>query len=308
MRNIILTMLLLATIHVARAQVLSGEQPDAGHGFGFTIPAGWAGAMGSDGYLMQNEGVPGMILIAPKRFADQDEVVRTFSESTNDGQTILSPTEAPSVDADGTVRVEQTGTMQGNAVKVLVRARLNPYGGNTANVMAIAPHEHFGPALEEALGRILASIRYTKPSGQGASTAKLPEDDQWKARLSGTRLTRLESYNSPSSTEGGIGGGYSSEQRIDLCPEGHFKTTSSSGYVIGGAHASGYGSGSNAGSGTWRVLRGIGGMATLRLQYHDGTVVEHRLGWEDGKTFLDGDRWFRTSLAQDGPDYAPDCP
>ena len=33
MRNIILTMLLLATIHVARAQVLSGEQPAMNFGF-----------------------------------------------------------------------------------------------------------------------------------------------------------------------------------------------------------------------------------------------------------------------------------
>jgi hypothetical protein len=48
--------------------------------------------------------------------------------------------------------------------------------------------------------------------------------------------------------------------------------------------------------------------ALLRLRFHHGRVAEYRLGWQEGKTYLNGERWYRTTLASDGPEYAPACP
>jgi hypothetical protein len=132
-------------------------------------------------------------------------------------------------------------------------------------------------------------------------------DRVWRDRLSGTRLTYMDTYTSSPMTEGGIGGGVSTQKRIDLCPEGHFRTNVQSEHTFSGAEVSAAGAGTQQGQGTWQAARTANG-TVLRLRYADGRVVEYRLGWEDGRTFLDGERWYRTSRANDGDAYAPDCP
>jgi hypothetical protein len=299
MKDLYLASAMIVAPLVLPAQQLTGEQQDTGSGFGFTIPDGWVGAASTDGYVLGHTTVPGMILIAPKPHADLATV---------------------QIGADSTVTVVQAGTVQGTPVKVMASARLNPFGGNTANLMAFASVHEFGPALENALRSVQASVRYSarsgpsKGTGPDAATGQVsdPGDDGidmlWKERLSGTRLTYMESYNSPSSTEGVISGGYSVQERIDLCAEGHFKTGSRSEHTISGADVSGYSSGSDAGEGTWKALHTSDGSSVLRLGFNNGRVVDHRLEWQDGKTYLNGVRWYRTSLANDGPEYAPDCP
>lgn len=300
-------LIILATAGIrTHAQELTGKQRDAGLGFEFTIPEGWAGVAGNGGYVLGHATIPGAILISANPHEGMDALKRAFTDPT-DGETAnLHLVGAPQITKDSTIKVTQTGTMQGTPVKVVATARLNPFGGNTANLMALAPAESFSAELEAALMKTQSSVRYT--SGAGSSSAETGTIDQaWHGRLAATRLTYMESYSSPASVEGGIGGGYSIHRRIDLCPEGHYKTDSRSDQSFSGSEVSAYGSGSQEGSGRWQALRS-NGASVLRLTSHEGQVIEYRLGFEDGKTFLNGERWFRTSLAADGPDYAPDCP
>ncbi|WKZ64948.1 MAG: hypothetical protein QY325_09255 [Flavobacteriales bacterium] len=290
----------------AAAQPLTGAQPDAGFGFAFTIPEGWVGAASAEGYVIGHQTVPGMVLVAPKHHGDLAALQRTFAESTDDGTSSLRAVAPPQTLADGSVRVEQRGTVEGAPVKVVAIAKLNPHGGNTANLMALAAADGFSPQLEQALLAVHRSVRYTAaPRTAGADG---PPDAQWKQRLAGARLTYMDSYNSPAATEGGIGGGYSIHRRIDLCPEGHFKTDGSASHSFSGADVSAVSSGSSAGEGRWSAVRGSDGNALLRLRFNDGRVAEYRLGWQEGKTYLNGERWYRTTLASDGPEYAPACP
>lgn len=299
--------LCLLTYSFLPAQELTGTQPDHGIGFSFTIPPGWVGSGSTEGFIMGHMSIPGAILLAPKPHADLDALVRTYSEPTDDGDAHFELIGQPRVLDDNTVEVMQTGSVQGTPMKVIAVARLNPYGGNTANLMALAPVESFSDELRSALMAALASVDYTKPSAVPASAGG-STDQTWRDRLSGARLTYMESYSSPSRTEGGIGGGYSIDRRIDLCPQGHYKSSSSSGHTMSGSDVSAYGQGGTTGDGTWSAVRIANGNTVLRLSPTTGPVREYVLTFQDGKTYLDGTRWFRTTLASDGPEYAPDCP
>ncbi|MBL7939277.1 MAG: hypothetical protein JNL43_07950 [Flavobacteriales bacterium] len=293
----------------ARAQELTGEQRDTGLGFEFTVPEGWVGARAEGGYVIGHMTVPGAILISAEHHADLEALVRAFSEPTNDGNSALEAVQPPEMIADSTVKVVQSGTIEGTAVKVIGIAKLHPRNGNSANLLALAPGDVFGVELEAALYTLQESIRYVDaPIPMETVEDDADIDRVWQERLSGTRLTYLESYSSPAPTEGSIGGGYSIDRRIDLCPEGHYKTGSQSEHSFSGSDVSAYGSDRTNGSGTWRAVVLSDGSSALRLQALDGGMRDYHLGFEDGKTYLNGQRWYRTSLAADGPDYAPDCP
>lgn len=313
MRTWIPIIIIALTVPVARAQELTGTQTDAAHGITFTVPEGWVAASTPEGYIFGHTVVPGMILLSPMHHEDLAALARIFSEPTDDGTSVLHAVEGPEVGADSTVKVVQAGTMQGTPVKVVAIARLNPYHGSTANLMAFAASGEYGEALDQALMALHRSVRYAPagapvPRSVDAVQEDGPVDNLWKQRLSGTRLTYMDSYSSPAATEGGISGGYSVHRRIDLCPEGHFKTDASSEHTFSGEDVSAAGSGSSSGQGTWNAMHNADGNVVLRLRFNDGHTVDHRLGWEDGRTYLDGERWFRTSMANDGPAYAPDCP
>lgn len=305
MRQLLLIVIAAAGT-LAQGQQLTGPQRDTGLGFEFTIPEGWIGVAGNGGYVLGHDRIPGAILISAKPHDGMEALTRAFTDPTDGESATLRLVGAPLISKDSTITVTQSGTMQDTAVKVVATARLNPYGGNTANLMAVAPSESFGPELEAALMTTQATVRYTGSVG-GASIALGAVDQEWHDRLAGTRLTYMESYSSPANVQGAIGGGYSIHRRIDLCPEGHYKTDSRSEEALGGSEVSAYGSGHQSGAGTWEALRLSGG-SVLRLTSNDGHVLEYGLGSEGGKTFLNGERWYRTTLAADGPEYAPDCP
>lgn len=302
-----LLMVLTAVTGIARAQELTGPQRGTGMDFDFVIPDGWAGVSGPEGYVIGHASIPGAILLSAQPHASLDALVKAYTDPTDDGSSQLALVGRARISSDSTVIVTQVGTMQGTPVKVIACARLNPYGGNTANLMALAPTESFTPELEAALMNTQASVRYHR-SIVASAPADGPIDATWKSRLAGARLTYMESYSSPSTTEGGIGGGYSINRRIDLCPEGHYRTDARSEHSFSGSEVSAYGSGNDSGAGTWQALKLSDGASVLRLTARDGRVTDYRLGFDGGKTYLNGERWYRTTLAADGPEYAPDCP
>ncbi len=132
---------------------------------------------------------------------------------------------------------------------------------------------------------------------------------EWTQLLNNCRLTYMESYNSSSYDYNSgyySGGGYSIDNKIDLCAKGYFLTQSSNNMTMGSDVVSSYGQSKSSGEGTWQVTE-QGGTAVLLLHFHDGSSRQYRLGFENGKTFLDGKRWYRTNYANDGAQYAPNC-
>lgn len=284
---------------------LTGPQRAAAFGYRFTIPEGWQGREANGSYLLEHGEIPGVIMLSPERYTDLEALKQSLVMPTDDGHgTAMQVSEGPEVIAGRTVSVMQTGTLEGSPVKAVAIATLNSEG-YSVNVAALAALPQFSEALVQAWGAVHKSIVHEKPSPTAATAGGV--DPLWRDRLSDARLTYLGHYNSPSATEGGIGGGRSTTARIDLCAAGHFRTSSRSEQVLSGADASAVNSGSAQGEGMWEVVRVEQG-TVLRLRYADGRVEEHRLGWENGRTYLDGERWYRTTRSADGDAYAPDCP
>ncbi|OWY24644.1 hypothetical protein BVG80_05310 [Sphingobacteriales bacterium TSM_CSM] len=132
--------------------------------------------------------------------------------------------------------------------------------------------------------------------GSNSAVAK-----EWKNLLADTRLTYMDSY---SSGYGDNYGGYSVERKIELCSRGFFTYSGNSNFSVNAPAATGYSYGNSGGDGTWSVIDSGNGGAILQLNFNDGSTAQYNLGYQNGKTFLNGERWFRVTAAEGG-DYAP---
>ncbi len=61
-----------------------------------------------------------------------------------------------------------------------------------------------------------------------------------------------------------------------------------------------------SGSGTWNVVGNEQGEPVLRLSFYDGEIWEYVITENDGKTLLNGTRYFRT-YGTSGQDDGPNC-
>ena len=323
MRATTIAILLLCSTY-ATAQSLTGvqEQP----GYTFTIPEGWVGQRSGDGYVLVHEAVTGMLMVVPGDYADLAAMRSDLASPTEGEGTSMKTTEGPIEMGTNTLGVTQEGTMDGTEVRAVAIATWNASGGRTVNVAGLAPVAVFSEDLLRAMQLVHSSITYTGTAPVAAPAAQQrrpvqeqtapppaagPIDQEWHERLSGFRLYYSESSSTPvgSGASGGVYGGYSATRMIHLCTEGYFKVESSSEHALGADDAlSSVGSSSSSGNGTWSAIKLPDGRSILRLVYNDGGVREYRLEFEDGRTYLDGQRWSRTSLATDGPKYAADCP
>jgi hypothetical protein len=114
-----------------------------------------------------------------------------------------------------------------------------------------------------------------------------PLAQQWLEHLRGKKVSFLESYSS------GASGGYAMRRDFYLCSDGRFsfrENSSVSIYVPGASAGSG---GRSSGEGRWRVLA-QGEHAVLELAWSDGAVAVRRLEYAEGRTYIDGERWYVT--------------
>jgi hypothetical protein len=131
------------------------------------------------------------------------------------------------------------------------------------------------------------------PATPGRLSDNNPQSLQWLNHLRGKLLSRLSSYTS------GTAGGYSSNERMLLYPNGQFEYYSSSSVSVqseGPVYtASGSSGGQGIRRGTWRIVTAQG-TSYLALVY-EGTAKEEyaELDFRDNKTFIDGRRAFVTA-------------
>lgn len=169
------------------------------------------------------------------------------------------------------------------AITVAVR-----YRDGVILMMAIGVKDKI-TAQEKSIRSLIASIAPDKNAAPaGSESENSPQAKQWKQRLSGKKLTYLSSIN------GGSGGGGSSQTIIRLAASGAFNYHSSSSvavYVEGGGATS---ASKDEGEGTWRIFT-KDGQTALELRFTNGKPAKrYALTGADGKTFLNGTRYFVT--------------
>jgi hypothetical protein len=308
----LLLLLLLLPLGAAQAQQAApAEITDAAWGIQFAPPDGWMQHPAAEGYLFASPTQGALMAVLPHE-ARTVEALRAEARRgiTDDYGTRLQVTSAIADFGEQGVAAAFDGRIEGSRARAYAVGLVAPQGRGVTVLVATAPQafteEH--RALAEDVAR---SVVFTEPpaetaSAQGDSSEPTgAEEQEWKEFLHGCRLSYFNRYNS-----GYGGGGYTDETVVDLCPgyfvfNDHSETVFNETDPVSGSDA--YMHSTRKGSGQWSVVR-QDGASVLQLRFHDGTVQSHVLGWDDGKTFLDGQRWLRTCNPNDAVVEArPQC-
>lgn len=277
------------------ALVAQGTPVDYAHlGIAFHIPQGWMAEEVDGTVVMASEGTPGVIFLTTHEIKDMATLRANAMEGLSIEENVLLRPDGAAEDLrNDVVAVRYRGMVQLMPTRGYGIGMLNPHGEGLS-IVALCAEELWSDALERTAQSIMRSTEFKKVQAG-------PEAQRWIQHLKGSRLSYFERYSSQGNG-GSVGGGYSSEQRIDLC-DGWFSIVGTSSVSMGGDAVSGHASGGKRGHGTWDVVPGPDGRQVLRLTHHDGERNMFTLEEREGKLHLNGVRWFRTT---DG-EHAPDC-
>lgn len=266
-------------------------------GISFTIPDGWVGQEGEGVFLMGSNSIPGLVLLTTSPVASvaamRQEAAAGIVEEASGTNLQLSSQLTPL--SDQALAGEFSGLLEYQPAKAYVIGTYNPYG-QSVTIMAVTLTNMYSEQHPAVAKSIWKSLQFKKPQLP-------PVVEQWKERLNGVRLTYMESYSSSdySNPNYTSGGGYSKEERIDLCPEGYFNYNDRFNMS---ADVPGVGAQQNSrqrGGGTWSVTANASGQPVLQLSFHSSEVYEYILSQEGDKTFLNGNRYYRTWTGENTP-------
>jgi hypothetical protein len=295
----------LATCCLALLAALPADAQITGHveapelGVSFDLPAGWEAHENNGTWDVGNGEVAGAIMVTTHPHTGLGDLERDMlnvtSEDPGNRMERIGKAQHP---RPGTVLMEFQGMLEWRPWHVLGIGSVSAQGGRGLSIMAIAPGTDMDPALREAALAIMHSTRYSTPVIPDLVT-------QWRQHLTGTRLTLISSYSSMPGTEGGIAGGVSSQRIIDLCPQGVYRAGGRADLTLSGAEASAWSASKDAEQGRWEVSATDPSAVQLVLRADNGGERTYRLEDRNGATYLNGERWFRTT-ADDG-EHAPRC-
>lgn len=286
----------LSTLNIVHAQQ-TGKVDYKVLGISFTIPDGWVGQEGDGVFLMGSQTIPGVIILTTNEAKSieqmkQEARVGIADQNGTNLQMLGNNFESVGSNGIGTVFV---GTAEWQPAKAYVAGLVNPYG-SSVSIIAMTLKDQYSEAHKKAALAVAQSVQFKKP-------VYGPIVQEWKEKLSGTRLTYMNSYSSvdysnPNYTSGG---GYSDKEVIDLCPQGYFNHSSSSqmSLDVPGATASSRNNG--AGAGTWKVIANTSGQAVLQLNFYNQQVYEYTLSMDGDKTMMNSKRYFRTWTGENQP-------
>lgn len=299
-QHILLLLTLLAAIHYASAQQ-TGLIDYPHLGLQFTIPEGWVGQEAEGGFLVGHQSKPGFAFLTAMEATSLEEIRAEGQQGIReaDGTYLQLQGSMEQLDANSLGGVF-SGTLQQSPAKAYMLGVLNPHGSGLLIMAASTPEQYSEMHRQLALD-LANSLKFSKPKVP-------PVAAKWQQKFSNAKLTYMESYSSSGSSYGGYstGGGYSITKEIHLCAQGYFKSSGSSSMSIDTGGAFGGSRGNSSGDGRWEIAGDQNGQPVLRLTFYNGKVSEYTLTSEEGKTFLNGDRYYVT-YASSGTDYAPDC-
>lgn len=295
-----------ASVGNSAARPLTGNGNETGDkylGFKFTPPAGWEAQFTGAGYLLVSRTEKGFIVVLPHEYSTVEQIkIATREGLADQNGTNLQVSGSPQSFGASGIAVEFSGVVQGQAARGRAISLLSPYGGGIT-ILAAVEQATYSTSFARYVESIAQTVVFSKPEIP-------PVAEQWRQQLANCRLTYLWSYYSGGGSDGAYAGG-SQQTVIDLCAQGFFRYSDHNQMAVDGgnafgAGASGFGGGSNQGNGTWKITA-RGAQPVLVLAFHDGRVQEYRLSQQDGKTFLDDKRFFRTYANDPNPEHRPVC-
>ena len=265
-------------------------------GITFIVPDDWVGQQTALGFLITSTKTPGFILIFSNDIKDMNTMKSEALKGivNNNGTSLQLTGNLEFLQKNGYAG-KYTGTLEWQQTYSFIAGIINPYGNSITVLCATKPNLYSDEHRKITL-QIVNSMQFIKPNRE-LSTIDI--DNEWKTILNDSRLTYMSTYST-------YGGGSSSKRIIDLCSKGYFNFTSSYSMALDTGGAFGSSSDANKGTGTWKVIKNTFGKPILQLTFYNGEVYEYVLTTDkDDKTFLDGERYFRTYKG--AGKYSPDC-
>lgn len=263
-------------------------------GIEFTIPDGWVGQEGNGAFIMGSNSIPGIILLLPQSYTDiaamKKDLMAGYADEAGTNLTAEGNSETLT---DNTLGVIYTGVVEGQPAKGYAIGAFNHLGNEVA-ILALTTVSQFGDQHISLAKSVAKSLRFFAPK-----TAPIIEE--WNQLLRGTKLTYLDSYYSPSYTEGGISGGYSTKIVFDLCPEGYFIHYGNDLMSAGGESSNAFSSSKSEGSGTWKVIVNASGQPTLQFTFNNNEVWEYTLEMREKSLYMNGNKYYRTWTGENAP-------
>lgn len=294
--SLIVLLMLCSTRALYAQETGKVNYPDLG--ISFHVPEDWVGNKVASGFAITSSKTQGVIMILTHdlhSIPDMEQEAKSGFEISKN--TILTPINGVEKISDNTIAGMYTGTIDTKPVKALIVGVINPYG-NGLTILCAAGANLFTEDLQKAGLIVTASVDFYNPDVQKATDSSYEESAELSEVFKNCRLTFMETY-------GTFGGGYSNRTTIDLCGKGYFKHSSFSTVSMDAGGSSGYGGNNNQGAGTWRVVKKQE-LSELQLTFYNGKVYEYIISIdEEGKTFLDGERYFRTYKG--AGKYSPQC-
>ncbi|MEL7119420.1 MAG: hypothetical protein AAFO07_08270 [Bacteroidota bacterium] len=258
-------------------------------GVSFTIPNGWIGQEAEGMFIIGSNTTPGIILVTTHESTTLEQLKQEATVGMNDGQgTQLTASGSIENIGSDAIGVNMAGTLEWQAAKGYAIGVINPHGTGVL-IMALSTPQQYSETLTKAAKQVKNSLSFRKPETG-------PIVQQWKSQVGGRRLTHMNSYYSPSYTDGGISGGYSDKVIIELCNNGSFTHSSSYTMSASGSNASVYDSDQGYGDGKWKITVNGAGQPILQLNFYKGEVYSYDLTFQDEYLHMNGKKYFRTAL------------
>ena len=262
-------------------------------GISFVIPEGWIGQESGDMLIMGSESINGFLVMQAHNLSLEQlkkEAYKGIDEGNGTRMKLDGDYEAGPDFIGGVFG----GSVEWEPAKGYLLGVTNSVGMGVM-ILGVTKPEMYNDSYRDLCFEVYNSIKFSEVD-------RTAEFEEWKKWLSDSRLTYMNSHYSSDYTVGGISSGYSSERKIDLCSKGYFTDSSNNDMSISGSGVSGYSSGSDEGSGTWKLEMTIEGYMLI-LNYSSGEMEQYNLAYEDSKFYMNGVRYFVTSEGE----YAPNC-
>ncbi len=292
-----LVLLMLCSTQTLYAQA-TGKVDYPELGVSFHVPEGWIGYKVTPGFAITSSKTKGIILIVTHDMHSIPDMEEEAKNGIEIGPTtLLNPINGVEKIADNAIAGMYNGIIDSKPAKALIVGMINPHGYGIT-ILCATGADLFTEDLKKTGLMVTKSVTFYNPKAQTNAIITQEESTELSELFKNCRLTYMESY-------GTSGGGYSNRTTMDLCRKGYFKHSSVSSMSMDTGGSSGYGGNNNQGSGTWRVLKKQS-QSVLQLSFYNGEVYEYIITIdEEDKTYLNGERYFRTYKG--AGKYAPNC-
>jgi hypothetical protein len=283
----------LIILVVATTSAHAGKVDYPSLGISFTYPDVWEVSESGDFLVLTSHSEIGLAALTLNDATDVSQLKTSADEGILDEGVSLSRSgDFQKVGIEG-LGAEFSGTFQGAPAKAFVAGVINPFGRGVT-IIALTTREAYGPNQVALVKTLAQGLNFAEPKDSELTR-------EWRRDLPGHRLTYLNSsggsgsgYTDSSGTTYSTYSGYSSRRTIDFCTNKRFFAYRSSSASFDSGAGFGHASGQGGGDGEWSVSTGGAGQTLLTMKFNDGDIHEAELTYDDGKTRLNGDRYFYT--------------